>query len=125
MPCSVLVIDDSPFVFKAVKRALEPHGIQIVGHAKNGQQGIELVQELTPDVITLDITMPVMDGLQTADWLSKHRPGSRVIMMSAMGDDGLLETARQLGVDHFISKPFQGDDLLTAVRQLAAEGGNS
>lgn len=114
-----MVVDDSPFIFKAVKRALEPCGCNIVGHARNGQQGIELAQQLNPDVITLDITMPVMDGLQAASWLAAHRPGSRIIMMSAMGDEDLVQMAKELGIQHFLSKPFQADELAQAVDELA------
>ncbi len=117
----VLVIDDSPFVFKAVKKALEPYGLQVVANATNGQVGLEMVTEYQPDVITLDVTMPVMDGIETARHLYARDPGSKVVMMSAMGDNDLLATARSIGVRHFVGKPFHADELLLAIQDLMQE----
>lgn len=65
----VLVIDDSPMVFKAVKKALEPEGFDLIGQAFNGQEGLDMVNQLKPDIVVLDITMPIMDGIQTAEFL--------------------------------------------------------
>ncbi len=115
---SILVIDDSPFIFKAVKRALEPRGFQIIDNALNGKVGLELIDKYKPDLITLDITMPVMDGLETAEAIFDMYPEARVIMMSAMGDESLINQARELGVKQFITKPFKPDQLYDAVINL-------
>ena len=80
----VLVIDDSPMVFKAVKKALEPEGFQMIGQAFNGQEGLDMVNQLKPDIVVLDITMPIMDGIQTAECLFQKNPASKVIILSAM-----------------------------------------
>ncbi|MFW6288032.1 MAG: response regulator [bacterium] len=118
----VLVIDDSPFIFKAVKRALEPQGINVVDSAMNGEIGLKLREQYQPDVITLDVTMPVMDGIETARNIYQKDPDAKVIMMSAMGDDALIEEARAIGVKHFIPKPFKPDVLYNAIREVM--GGN-
>lgn len=118
----ILVIDDSPFIFKAVKRALEPHCLEIVGHAENGKQGLEMIDELKPDLITLDITMPILDGLEVANSLYEQKKDTKIIMLSAMGDEVLLEQARQIGVEHFIPKPFKADQLLELVNRLLDRG---
>lgn len=118
MGVKVLVIDDSPFIFKAVKRALEPHGFEVVDNAANGKIGIEMVQKYSPDLITLDVTMPVMDGIETAKVLVKEYPQVKIIMLSAMGDDVLMQEAKEIGVHHFLSKPFKADELLAAVNTL-------
>lgn len=114
----VLVIDDSPFIFKAVKKALEPQGFEIIGHAENGKQGLEMVDSHKPDVITLDVTMPVMDGLETASNLFNRDSGTKVLMLSAMGDEELLQSARNIGVRYFLSKPFKPDALINAVKNV-------
>ena len=114
----LLVIDDSPFIFKAVKRAVEPEGYEVVGNAENGKFGLELYEELKPDVITLDITMPIMDGLETAENLFKINPEIRIVMLSAMGDDVLLERAKKIGIKQFLSKPFRSEELLNSLNAL-------
>lgn len=114
----ILVIDDSPYMFKAVRRALEPHGFSMVGHAEHGKIGLEMYAEFIPDVVTLDITMPVMDGLETATNLLGRYPGAKIIMLSAMGDDTLVESAKRIGVKHFINKPFEANELLDIVKSV-------
>jgi two-component system chemotaxis response regulator CheY len=114
----VLVIDDSPFIFKAVKKALEPNGFEITGHGENGKLGLELYQQNKPDIITLDVTMPVMDGLETAKALLQINPSVKIIMLSAMGDDDLIAAAKKIGVKSFLSKPFKAEELLNAINAL-------
>jgi two-component system chemotaxis response regulator CheY len=114
----ILVIDDSPFIFKAVKRALEPQGCEIVGYADNGKSGIEMYENFKPDVVTLDITMPVMDGLETASSLMDKDPEVKIIMISAMGDEALIQSAQKIGIRHFLSKPFKPDGLIGVINDL-------
>jgi len=117
----ILVIDDSPFIFKAVKKALEPHGFQIVDNASNGQIGIEMVEKYNPDLITLDVTMPIMDGIETAKVLFSKNSDIKVIMLSAMGDDILINQAKELGVKYFLAKPFKAEDLLKLANTVLGE----
>jgi two-component system, chemotaxis family, chemotaxis protein CheY len=114
----VLVIDDSPFIFKAVKKALEPNGFIMVGHAENGKIGLEMYDQFKPDIITLDVTMPVMDGLETAKNLHSQNSKVKIIMLSAMGDEDLMSQARAFGVKNFISKPFKAEELLNLVKSV-------
>lgn len=114
----VLVVDDSPFIFKAVRKALEPNGFQMVGHAENGKIGLEMVDQFQPDLITLDVTMPVMDGLETAKNLFLKNSKTKIIMLSAMGDEDLMKQAGHYGVKNFISKPFKAEELLDLVRSM-------
>jgi two-component system chemotaxis response regulator CheY len=116
--CKVLVIDDSPMVFKAVKKALEPEGFQVVDQAFNGQEGLEKVELIKPDLIILDVTMPVMDGIQTAEVLFQKNPAAKVIMLSAMGDEDLTSKAKRLGVKLFLTKPFKPEDLVNSIRSI-------
>lgn len=121
--CKVLVIDDSPFIFKAVKRSLEPLGYEVVANAPNGSEGLELYDKYNPDIVTLDVTMPVMSGLETAEALFKKYPNAKIIMLSAMGDKDLLDQARALGVKSFLSKPFDQETLVNAINELLNNGG--
>jgi len=114
----VLVIDDSPFIFKAVKKALESNGFEIVDNASNGQIGLEMYQKYQPDLITLDVTMPVMDGIEAAKGLFELNPNVKIVMLSAMGDDILINQAKEIGIKHFVSKPFKPEELLAAVNSL-------
>ncbi|MCF7934783.1 MAG: response regulator [Synergistales bacterium] len=118
----LLVIDDSPFIHKAVKKGLDGKGVQIVGGASNGKEGLEKVGELRPDIITLDITMPVMDGLEAARKIRSQHPKVKIIMLSSMGDEELIREAKQIGVHHFLTKPFKGPELLKTVFNVLKEG---
>lgn len=120
MTKKVLVIDDSPFVFKAVTKALEGTEWEVVGHGLDGQLGIDKYVELRPDVITLDVTMPVMDGLETATNLIKINPNVKIIMLSAMGDETLLNQAREIGIKYFLTKPFRPEVLQAKLAEVFA-----
>lgn len=118
MSKKVLVIDDSPFVFKAVSKALEGTDWEVVGNALNGQQGLDKYVELRPDVVTLDVTMPIMDGLETAKNLVSINPNVKIIMLSAMGDETLLAEAGKYGVKHFLTKPFRPEGLQEKLAEI-------
>jgi two-component system chemotaxis response regulator CheY len=111
----ILVIDDAKYVFRAVKMALEPQGFEIVGHAENGKIGIEMYDELKPDLITLDVTMPVMDGIEAATELCKKEPRPKIILMSAIADEGIRQSAKTIGIKYFVPKPFTPEDLFQKV----------
>lgn len=118
MTKKVLVIDDSPFVFKAVSKALEGTEWEVVGNALDGQLGIDKYIELRPDVITLDVTMPVMDGLETARKLVEINPKVKIIMLSAMGDETLHNEAREIGIRYFLTKPFRPETLQAKLAEV-------
>lgn len=120
MSKKVLVIDDSPFVFKAVSKALEGSEWEVVGHGLDGQLGIDKYIETRADVITLDVTMPVMDGLEAAKKLFEINPKVRIIMLSAMGDETLLNQAREIGIKYFLTKPFRPETLQAKLAEATA-----
>ncbi|MDN5343370.1 response regulator [Oceanotoga sp. DSM 15011] len=114
----VLVIDDSPFIYKSILKALKDTEFEVVGHARNGLEGLQKINELNPDLITLDVTMPVMDGIETARRIYSSNISAKVLMLSAMGDDELMNTAKDIGIKHFIQKPFKNEILLKKLRLL-------
>lgn len=120
MTIKVLVIDDSPFVFKAVSKALEGTEYEVVGNALDGQLGIDKYIELRPDVVTLDVTMPVMDGLETARNLVAINPKVKIVMLSAMGDETLHSQAREIGVNYFLTKPFRPETIQAKLAEVFA-----
>ena len=114
----ILVIDDSPFVFKSVKKALEPYGFLVEDNAINGKIGQEVYEKSRPDVVILDITMPVMDGLETAKALFTKNPGIKIVMLSARRDEVLISQAKNLGIKQFVQKPFKNEELHSAVKNI-------
>ncbi len=114
----VLVVDDSPIIFKMIKRVLEPQGFEMAGYAENGQIGLEMFERYNPDLVTLDITMPVMNGLEMAAALFKKHPGAKVIMLSSMDDEDLIIRAKENGLRFFLCKPIVAEELLQMVQTI-------
>jgi len=115
----VLVVDDSPLVRNMVKKACMGSEFEVVGEAKNGEEAVRSYRELNPDIVTLDVTMPVKDGLKAAEEILACNPEARILLLSAMGDEGLLEKARKMGIASSLQKPFTAPVLLEALRALS------
>src|SRR3954452_11719558 len=111
----VLVVDDAVFMRKVVSDALTKGGHEIIGEAANGQEAIERFQELKPEVMTLDITMPEKDGLSALKEIIALDPAARVIMCSALGQESKVLESIKAGAKDFVVKPFQADRVLEAV----------
>lgn len=118
-----LVVDDSPYIQKELTKILERHGCEVVATASNGLEGVKKYKELKPDLVTLDLVMPQMGGLQTLVLLRKIDPGATVIMVSSMsGKDKIVECAKA-GARHYILKPFEEDKVGEVLQKVfAAEG---
>jgi two-component system chemotaxis response regulator CheY len=114
----LLVVDDSPFIYKAVARALDNSWYEICGVGKNGEEGVALYEALKPDVVTMDITMPIMDGFYASKEIIAKDENARIIMLSAMGDEEIIERAREIGIQVFLQKPFKKDDLIGAIQSV-------
>ena len=117
MAIRVLVVDDAAFMRMMVKDILSKNGYEVVGEAENGARAVEKWQELKPDLTTMDITMPEMDGITAVKDIKKLDPSAKVIMCSAMGQQAMVVEAIQAGARDFIVKPFQPDRVLEAVRK--------
>ena len=113
----VLVVDDAAFMRMMVKDILTKNGYEIVGEAENGLVAIEKYKETNPDLVTMDITMPEMDGIQAVKEIKKIDPNANIIMCSAMGQQAMVIDAIQAGAKDFIVKPFQPDRVIEAVRK--------
>lgn len=117
MAIKVLVVDDAAFMRMMIKDILSKNGFEVVGEAENGAKAVEKFQELRPDLTTMDITMPEMDGISAVKQIKKIDPNAKVIMCSAMGQQAMVIEAIQSGARDFIVKPFQPDRVLEAIRK--------
>jgi two-component system chemotaxis response regulator CheY len=116
----VLVVDDAVFMRKVVSDALTKGGHEIIGEAANGQEAVERFQELKPEVMTLDITMPEKDGLAALKEIIAMDPQARVVMCSALGQESKVLEAIKAGAKDFVVKPFQPDRVLSAIEKAVA-----
>jgi len=116
----ILVVDDAAFMRMMIKNILTKNGFEVVGEAENGDMAVKMYQELKPDLITMDITMPEMDGITGVKEIRKLDPKARIIMVSAMGQQAMVMEAIQAGAKDFIVKPFQQDRVIQAIERVMA-----
>lgn len=115
----VVIIDDSMFMRQTIKNALASSGkYEIIGEAGTGNQGIELALELEPDIITLDNILPDMLGIDILRELRKEDVASKIIMISAVGQENVIEECKELGGDDYLVKPFTNETLTERIDKL-------
>ncbi len=115
---TILVVDDSPFAAKQIEDMVEENGYEVAGYAKNGEEGIHMFEELHPDIVIMDIIMPGIDGLETAEILLKKDPNAQILMLSSLCDSGTLEEVKAIGLKYLIPKPWEDDVLLATLEML-------
>lgn len=113
-----LVVDDSTFMRTFLKNILIENGYNVIGEAKSGRTAVERYKELKPDIVTLDITMDDMSGLEALKIIKKYDTTAKVIMISAMGQDAIVREAILSGARGFLVKPFDKDLVLSTISQL-------
>jgi two-component system chemotaxis response regulator CheY len=114
----VLIVDDTAFMRMTLRNTLEKSGYEVIGEAENGEIGVSKYFELKPNVVTMDITMPVMDGIKAIKEIKQKDPAAKIIVVSAMGQKELVVEALQSGARDFIVKPFQPERVLEAIQKL-------
>lgn len=119
MSTTIMVVDDSPFASKQIKDIVEDNGYEVIGYAKDGEEAIELYKELKPDIVILDIIMPGLNGLETAEILKKQDPAVKILMLSSLCDAGTMEDVKSIGVKHLIPKPLEADVLLASLELVS------
>ncbi|MGE7649512.1 response regulator [Peribacillus frigoritolerans] len=117
MANKILIVDDAAFMRMMIKDILSKNGFEIVGEAADGTQAVDKYKETHPDLVTMDITMPEMDGITALKEIKKINPQAKVIMCSAMGQQAMVIDAIQAGAKDFIVKPFQADRVLEAINK--------
>ncbi|MBI1332409.1 MAG: response regulator [Armatimonadetes bacterium] len=116
----ILITDDALFMRVTLKRILTDAGYEVVGEAANGLESVALYGDLKPDLVTMDITMPEMDGIEALKAIRGSNPEAVVVMCSAMGQQNLMVEALQAGAKEFITKPFQADKVIEVIKRHAA-----
>lgn len=114
----VLIVDDAAFMRVSIKNMLVKNGYEVIGEAENGKVGVQKYQELGPDIVTMDITMPEMDGLTSLKKILEADPGANIVMISAMGQESMVREAVLSGAKGFIVKPFKEDVIIAALNNL-------
>ncbi|HOO27748.1 MAG TPA: response regulator [Lachnospiraceae bacterium] len=114
----VLITDDANFMRLSLKQILTKNGYEIAGEAENGEVAIKLYRELKPDIVTMDITMPVLGGLDALRGIMALDSNAKVIMISAMGQEHLVRESIMGGARSFIVKPFKEDVVIRALSQF-------
>ena len=114
----ILIVDDSRTSRKILRTLLEEAGHEIVAEAENGQDGVEKYKEFKPEVTTLDITMPVMDGLEALKLIKEFDSSAKVIMVTAAGQQNKMVEAIKVGASEFVTKPFEKDNILKLIAKM-------
>jgi two-component system, chemotaxis family, chemotaxis protein CheY len=115
---TVLVCDDAIFMRTMITDILTQAGYEVVGEAETGAQAVERYRQLKPDLVTMDIVMPDMGGIEAVRAICKDSPEAKILMCSAMGQQALVVEAIQAGAKDFVVKPFQPSRVLEAVQRL-------
>ncbi|WP_214688041.1 response regulator [Exiguobacterium sp. s163] len=111
----VLVVDDAAFMRMMLRGIFEKAGHEVVGEGVNGADGIEKYDALLPDLVTMDITMPEMDGIRAVEEIVRRHPDAKVIMCSAMGQQAMVIDSIRAGAKDFLVKPFNAEKVMETV----------
>jgi two-component system chemotaxis response regulator CheY len=114
----ILIVDDAKFMRITLTSILKKADHEIVGEAENGREAVELYRQLRPDLVTMDITMPEMSGLDAVKEIKKDFNDAKIIMCSAMGQQKMVVDAIEAGAKDFIVKPFDGSQVIDSVSRV-------
>ncbi|OZU90224.1 two-component system response regulator [Virgibacillus indicus] len=121
----VLVVDDAKFMRITLASILEKENHEIIGEAENGKDAIELYKKLRPELVTMDITMPVMDGIDAIRGIMAFDSNATVIVCSAMGQQKVVVEAIESGAKDFIVKPFEENHIFETIARVLKENNNN
>lgn len=111
----ILIVDDSSMSRNKLKKILINGNHTVIGEAQDGKEGLDKYKELAPDLVTLDVTMPNMDGITCLQEILSHNENAKVVMISALGKGDTMLEALNLGASNYITKPFEEDSVLEAI----------
>ncbi len=119
----ILVVDDAMFMRVGLKNILQSGGHEVVAEAENGEDAIEKFKQFKPDLVTMDITMPKLDGIAATRAIKEIDPAANIVMVTAMGQKHMVLQAIEAGARDFSVKPFQPERVLAGVKKIVGEGG--
>lgn len=114
----ILLVDDSRTSRKILRSILEENGHTIIGEATNGKDGIEKYKALKPDLVTMDITMPVLDGLEALRQIIEYDEAAKIIMVTAAGQKSKMVDALKFGAAEFLAKPFEHNQIIDIINKV-------
>lgn len=117
----LMVVDDSRVVEFQMQKMLEGTEFEVAGYCRNGEEAIARYDDIQPDLVTMDILMPGLDGLETAEVILNEHPKARIIMISSLAYDDTVNEAEAIGVKAFVYKPLDQEMLLSALRTVLEE----
>ena len=120
MSKKVLIVDDAVVMRMMIKNILSKNGFEVVGEAQNGVEAVDKYVALQPDLVTMDMVMPEMDGIAAVRQIVAHDPNAKIIMCTSMGQQALVVEAIQAGAKSFITKPFQPPKILETIQKVLA-----
>ncbi len=115
---TVLIVDDAEFMRESLKMILKDADYDVVGEAANGKEAVELFDELRPDLVTMDITMPVMNGIDATKGIMEIDSKAKVVVISALGQEAYIKSAILSGAKNFIVKPFKPDTVIQTLSTI-------
>ncbi|MFZ5352851.1 MAG: response regulator [Bacillota bacterium] len=114
----VLIVDDAAFMRGSLRMILQNNGFEVVGEAENGLEAVKKYKELSPDIVTMDITMPELDGIDAVKLIKQLDNNAKIVMISAMGQESKVKDAVVAGAKSFIVKPFKSEFVLETLKKL-------
>ncbi len=114
----ILIVDDSRTSRKFLRTMLEADQHEIIGEASNGLEGIEKYKELNPDITTMDITMPELDGIEALKQIMEYDPNAKIVMVTAAGQKTKIVEAVKYGAKEFLAKPFEAEQIRNIINSL-------
>ena len=119
-PVKLLIVDDSNIMRRRIERSQQFDGLEVVGSSGNGVEAIQLFRQTDPDLVTMDLTMPQMDGIECIEQLVRLKPAVRILVISALADKATAVDAMEKGANGFLNKPFTDRQLNDALGELIA-----
>ncbi len=116
----LLIVDDSTLIRSAIETFVKDMPFEIVGQAANGLEAVELFKQHNPEYVTMDITMPEMDGLRAMKEMLKINPNARILIASAISSQSVIVEALSAGAKHYLNKPFNAEKLKAAMQKILA-----
>ena len=121
----VLLADDALFMREMIREIIEPDGFEVIGEATDGIEAIEQFRRLQPDIVTMDIVMPRLSGIDAVERIIQLDPSAKIIMCSALGQEALVMEALKAGAKDFVVKPFKPEDVLGTLQKVLEKDGEN
>ncbi len=119
----VLLADDALFMREMIREIIEPDGFEVVAEASDGVEAVDQFRKHQPDIVTMDIVMPRLSGIDAVEQIIQLDPSAKIVMCSALGQEALVMEALKAGASDFVVKPFKPEDVLGTLAKVLEKGG--